>query len=98
MRATIATATKVATEIATRFRNGDPAADSLERLNALVPVLARLTPAAGSLPAEVRGEFVRLLDRVRAAVAAGDEWLARREPELIAHQARLRLRRAYFPQ
>jgi hypothetical protein len=95
MRATIAAVTTVVAEITVRFRNGDPAKDALQRLQALVPSLVNRARAAGELPEEVRSELAALFDRVRAAVAIGDEWLARTEPELIALQVQKRLRTAY---
>jgi hypothetical protein len=95
MRVMIAAATTVVAEIAVRFQNGDPATDALQRLQrTLLPALARHA-AGGDLPDDIRAQIAALLDRVRAAVATGDQWLARTEPELIAQQARLRLRRAY---
>jgi hypothetical protein len=94
MRVTIAAATKAVAEIAVRFKNGDSADDAIRRLNVLVPVLVRYT-TVGDLPDEVRAELAQLFDRIRDAVATGDEWLVQTEPELIALQVQKRLRRVY---
>ncbi len=91
----MAVVTELAKEIAVRLKAGDPAAGQIGRLQTLVSTLLHQARAAGELPADARTELAVLFDRVRAAVATGDEWLARMEPELLALQARQRLRRAY---
>jgi hypothetical protein len=95
MRETIAATATVVAEIEVRFKNGDPATDALQKLQTLVPDLLRYAQRSGDLPDEVRAELGGLFDRIRAAVATGDEWLAQTEPELIAQQVRQRLKRAY---
>jgi hypothetical protein len=95
LRATLAAARTVVGEIEVRFKNGDPATEALQQLHTLVPVLMEDTRTVGDLPDELRAELAELLQRIRAAVATGDEWLASTEPELIALQLQQRLRRAY---
>jgi hypothetical protein len=95
MRAAVAVATEIVREIEVRFQKGDAAHHALRRLHAIVPTLMGYAQLEGNIPADLREEMARLLDRIRAALATGSEWLARTEPELIAQQVRLRLRRTY---
>jgi hypothetical protein len=95
MRVTVDTARAIVAEIAVRFQNGDPAHQALTRLQAVVPALVRHAHDEGALPDELRAEIATLIERVGAAVATGNEWLNRTEPELVARLVRQRLRRTY---
>jgi hypothetical protein len=95
LRKTVATATKLVTEIDLRFKTGASADELLGRLDDAIATLTQQATGVADLPEDLRNEITRLFSLVQTAIATGNEWLARTGPELASLHLRQRLQRAY---
>jgi hypothetical protein len=89
-------AREVVATIGDRFRDGDPAAELLTQLNALVATIQRQVAQAGNLPEDLQAAIAGLLNELQATTMVGDGWLdANAGPELAEFHMRSRINKAY---